>query len=1008
MRKIFFILLLNLFLAYSFVSGNNLDSEKKDVVEVEEDGIKSEEENNKEVELEQVNNNISLNHSQKESNFELLNNEKLYLELVQQESDQLIESSLSEIGSLKMSLDLTNKTHLQDLESDFNEKYLIYKSEVGPILKNSSLNKKGLFSNIDTKVQEKLKDFFLQNGETSNEKILKNTPLNYVNGIDVNKWYSLLDSINIFAISMLSSGFSNKKQKQKFHKKELQELVEKINKVLSLISNITSSSSCRQIAWGLVISEGQSISILNGISRKLIKRSQNSISLLKSKNEYIIKEHNAIVSKKIELDLNLKGLLDIIIKARSDELNSIITVEDISQDIQALKSHFLNLQRERSHWIVLNRKMIKYFVDWLQISVNLIFKVILALSKSFLAYNLRNLSDLVYTIREYQGDLEKVDQGIKNSLDGFRFTLDALRTGILVVRHEKNSEVFKQLINKFEIHFQMLKKDYLEIWNGIYKEIKENDSKVQLESFFESSKDLLKNLWEKGLKSPFKFDSSSEFHNSKIVGLFKTVNEFLKSESISKISELQNAMLRLRYYNEMLFPDLKLQIELVDREKEKFSMTGILDSEKLEYILNHKYLNQHIERCNTNFARIVSNLTLRLGISSKFMRRYSMWEEESGLISTQEELKSLSLDFVLEKKSKSLIKNFFETGSEISDKNENDSLKNEKIMKLSNLKEKLIELNFNLQKELDSLKEDDSEVDSFAKPLINKIQSLEKHIQVLEFTISNVEKLDQENLDILLGISQSFLNKQGMLDETFTNKEKNTDIKKLRDETSRLKNDLSRFKVILDRDLKLVKRISKYSNDISILDDNLKIMDKFLYQLQARIDLFCGRINKDGTSKTSRALSILKYAVRRKKPDNKCESITVEFSQRKENISNFLKNASETVSEFYESFRMCSEAEEISLKFNYLVTEFQLAKKELEMLQTSYLNKSLEEGIKLVEKSIQKLSQESKGITKELRCYAEITSTPEIITVYIANIRKEMFKLQNTIEKELNTHIQTS
>ncbi|XP_667883.1 hypothetical protein [Cryptosporidium hominis TU502] len=104
---------------------------------------------------------------------------------------------------------------------------------------------------------------------------------------------------------------------------------------------------------------------------------------------------------------------------------------------------------------------------------------------------------------------------------------------------------------------------------------------------------------------------------------------------------------------------------------------------------------------------------------------------------------------------------------------------------------------------------------------------------------------------------------------------------------------------------------------------------------------------------------------------------------------------------------MCTEAEEISLKFNNLVTEFQLAKKELEMLQTSYLNKSLEEGIKLVEKSIQKLSQESKGITKELRCYAEITSTPEIITIYIKNIRKEIFKLQNTIERELNNHIQT-
>ncbi|KAH8581708.1 uncharacterized protein ELE39_001838 [Cryptosporidium sp. chipmunk genotype I] len=1007
MRKIFYIVLLNIFFANSLVSGSDLDYVKKDFLGSEEDGVRKGEKKNEELELKEVETS-SLNHSQKENNFENLNNVRLYLELVKEETDQFIETSLSEIGGLKMSLDVTNQTHLQDLESVFNEKYLKYKDEVSPVLERSFPGKKGWFSNIDIKVQEKFRDLFVQDVETVNKKILKNVPLNYVNGIDVNKWYPLLDSINIFAISMLSGGSSYRKQKQKFHKKELEELVKKTNSILVLISIITSDSCCRQIAWGLVIEEAQNILILNGIARKLIKRSHSSISLLKSRNESAIKQHNALVSRNIELDSNLKGLLDTIIKARSDELSSIVTVEDVYQDLQSLKSHYLDLQKERSQWIISNRKMVKYFVDWLQISMNLIFKVILGLSKSFLAYHLRNLSDLVYTLKEYHGDLEEVDQRIKKSLDVFGFTIDALKTGILAVRHENNSEIFKQLLKKFENHFQTLKKGYLEAWDKIYKQIKESDPKVQLESFFESSKGLFKYLWQKDLKSPFKFDSNSEFHNTKITGLFKVVNEFIRSESVLKSSEIQNDLLRLRYYNEMLFPDLKLQIELVYKEKEKFAMSGVLDLEKLEYILNHIYLNEQIEKCNSNFRHFANIPTLRLGISSRIMTKTSMWEEESPLISGQEELRLLSLDFILEKKSKSLIKSFFEASFVTSDSDKSDTLKKETVEKLSDLKERLIELNFNLQKELDALKEDNSEMDSIGKLLINKIQSLEKHIQVLEFTISNIEKSDQESLDILLGISQSFLNKQGVSSETFPAKERQTSVKKLRDETNRLKNEISGFKVILDRDLKLIKRVSRYSNDISILDDNLKIMNRFLSQLQARIDLFCGRIDKDGTSKTSRVLSILKYAVRRKKPDNECEILTVEFSKAKEDISAFLKNASETVTEFHESFRMCNEVEAISSKFNNLVIEFQLAKKELQMLQTSYLNKSLEQGIKLLEKSIQKLSQESKGITKELRCYVEIISTPEIITAYIKNVRKEMFKLQNTIERELNSHIHTN
>ncbi|OII71924.1 uncharacterized protein cubi_00732 [Cryptosporidium ubiquitum] len=1004
MRKILHIIFLNLWFVFSLASGSDIDHEKKNLIKTEEDGVSKIEGGKNLPELGEVmTSNFTQTHTG--SNYEFLNYMNLSSEVVKESADELIETSLLGIGALKMSLELTNQTQLQDLESVFNETYLKYKNEVAPVLEKTISGKKEWFSNIDLKIQEKLKELIVQNDETNSKKMIKNVPLNYINGIDVNKWYPLLDSINMFAISMLSGGFSDKKQTQNLNKKELQELVEKINNILVLFSMITSSTFCKQIAWGLVVGEGQSVSILNGISRKLIKRSQSSVSLLKSRNESVIKQHNLFIKKRMELDSNLKGLLDIIIKARSDELNSLIIVEDISQDLQSLKSHYLELNKEKSQWITSNRKLVKAFADWLQISVGLIYRVILGLSKSFLAYHIRNLSDLVLTLKENKGDLEEVDQGIKKSLDVFEFTLDGLKTGISSLRHEKNSEIFSQLLKKLQGHFLTLKKGYLETWNGLYKLIKESDPKAQLENFFESSKDLIEYLWQRELKNPFKFDSNTEFHNRKIVGLFKKVGEFLRSENVSKNTEIQNGILGLRYYNEMLFPDLKLQIQVLDKEKERFSMTGVFDLEKLEYLLNHTYLNELIEKCNTNFKNFPNNPTLRLGISNKMMTKTSMWEEESPLISGQEELKKLSTDFILEKRSKSLIKKFFETNLIGSDGSQENTLRNETIEKLLDLKEKLMKQNFSLQKELETLKEEGSELDSVTKPLLKKIQGFEMHIQVLESAISNIKSSDQENLDFLIEISQSFLNKEGTTNEILPNKERQTSIKKLKDETNRFKNELSGFKVILDKDLKVIKKISKYSNDISILDDNLKIMERFLSQIQARIDLFCGRIDKDGTSKTSRALSILKYTFRRKKPDNECESLTVEFSRAKEEISAFLKNASETVSEFYEGFRMCNEVEAISSRFNSIVNEFQLAKKELQILQSSYLNKSLDQGIKLLEKSMQKLSQDSKAVTKELKCYNEIISNPEVITMYIKNVRKEMFKLQNTIERELNNYI---
>ncbi|KAJ1605845.1 hypothetical protein OJ253_2993 [Cryptosporidium canis] len=933
---------------------------------------------------------------------EILGYAGLASEVAREGTDDLLEVSLSGIGALRSSLEALNQTRLDDLESAFNETYLRYREDFASFVERSGRGGGAWFSNIDAESQGKLRDLLVLPGKKGG---VRSVPLNYVAGMDASRWYPVLDSMNIFAISMLSGGATGSQRRQELSRSELQQLVDGIGNFLVLSSQVTSRSSCRQIAWQLVVGEQQSVAILNGVSRKLVRRLQSSISLLRRSNERVIRQHNALVSKRRELDSNIRGLLDVIIKARSDKLDSLVTVEDVHRDLEALRAHYVELWKERSEWILSNRRLVRQLVDWLQVSVNLVYRVALTISKSVLAYSIRNLSDLVYTLKENGGDPERVRQEVEGSLEMFGFALEALRGGVVSMRSERDLGVFRSAWRRLEKHYLWLRRGYLETWEVIFSKVRETDPRAQLEEFLKASSDLVSDLWRSDLKSPFKFDSNLEAHNLRILGLFRRVGSFLGSEKTSRYSEIQAAVLRLRYYNEMLFPDLRLQIELVDRERERYSLTENFDQEVLEHLLNHAFLNESVERCSSGFGRSYISPALRLGVSDRSSSRVSMWEDESKLISGEEELGQISVDFFLGKRARSLVKRFFGANSTAPGSSEEGDLRRQRLGELLDLKEKLVRQNFNLQKELEALSGDGSEPESFTKSLIDRAQRLEKHIQTLDFTISNMESSDQESLDLLLGISKSLLAGEGGKAGGETAKERQVSVKRVEEEVSRFKRELGAVKTALDRDLKLMRRISKYSSEISILDDNIKLINKYLSNLEARIDLFCGRINKDGDPKTSRLLSILKYTVRRKKPDTECESLTLEFAKAKETVSPLLKDASDEVSEYNANFRSCSEVEEISSRFGHIAKDFQKARRELQILQTSYLDSSLEHGAKILERSVLKLSQDSKGVNKELKCYAEIISSPEAITTYIKNIRKEMFRLQNTIERELNRHM---
>ncbi|KAJ1607970.1 hypothetical protein OIY81_2803 [Cryptosporidium canis] len=883
---------------------------------------------------------------------EILGYAGLASEVAREGTDELLEVSLSGIGALRSSLEALNQTRLDELESVFNETYLRYREDFASFVERSGRGGGGAawFSNIDAESQGRLRDLLVLPGKKGG---VRSVPLNYVAGMDTSRWYPVLDSVNVFAISMLSGGATGGQGGQELSRSELRQLVDGIGNFLVLSSQVTSRFSCRQVAWELVVGDRQSVAILNGVSRKLVRRSQSSISLLRRSNEQVIRQHNVLVSRGRELDSNIRGLLDVIIRARSDKLDSLVTVEDVHRDLGALRAHYVELWKERSEWILSNRRLVRQFVDWLEVSVNLVYRVGLTISKSVLAYSIRNLS------------------------------------------------VWRRL----EKHYLWLRRGYLETWEAVFSKVRETDPRTQLEEFLEASSDLVSDLWRSDLKSPFKFDSNLEAHNSRILGLFRRVGSFLGSEKTSRYSEIQTAVLRLRYYNEMLFPDLRLQIELVDRERERYSLTGSFDQEALEHLLNHAFLNESVERCSSGFGRSHTSPALRLGVSDRSSGRVSMWEDESELISGEEELGQISVDFFVGKRARSLVKKFFGADSRAPGSSGEGDLRRQRLGELLDLKEKLVRLNFTLQKELEALSGDGSEPESVTKPLMDRAQRLEKHIRTLDFTISNVESSDQESLDLLLGISKSLLAGEGDRAGGATAKERQVSVKRVEEEVSRFKRELGAVKTALDRDLRLMRRVSKYSSEISILDDNLKLMNKYLSNLEARIDLFCGRINKDGDPKTSRLLSILKYAVRRKKPDTECESLTLEFAKAKETVSPLLKDASDEVSEYNANFRSCNEVEEISSRFGHIAKDFQKARRELQILQNSYLDSSLEHGAKILERSVLKLSQDSKGANKELKCYAEIISSPEAITSYIKNIRKEMFRLQNTIERELNRHM---
>ncbi|KAF7457522.1 hypothetical protein HWI79_1953 [Cryptosporidium felis] len=943
----------------------------------------------------------NFNHAKNNSESETYLYRALSLEITKEGTDETIENTLLKIGELKSSVEFINLTQIQEFETSFNETCTNYKRELIPVLEKYESSKKPLFSNIELESQEKilqtLREFNKTNEKTT--EIYKSVPINYVKDFDVTKWYRLLDSVNLFAISMLSGSTGKKPRNQALNRENLMELLEKVDHLLIVFSHMTSTSSCKQIAWSLVANNHQ-IENYNNIARKLIKMSQSSMVLLKSKNEPVLNQFNSLALRRTQLDSNLRGLLDLLIKVRSDEQDSLIILDDLSQDLQSLKAHLSELAREKTQWILSNRNMVKPLLNWLQASVVLIYKVLLTVSKSVIAYHLRNLSDLVYTIAKEDGDLGKLKERLEMSLDIFERSIKSLGTKIFLMRHTKEIGIFKDVLKKLKIHTKSLRDNYLGIWEDLFHIIRRKGPKLYLEGFLQVSRPLINELWSGALRYPFRFDSESEEHHGKIKGLFKKVHDFLKSDYVAELVGIQAKILKVRYYNEMLLPELRLQIGVFHEELEKYFLTEIFDEEKLRIQLSQTFLNGFIQRCNFMKENMTFEQRARLGISNKLISKYSMWETDLPIIIGEKELDSLSVNFLLQR-SKSLVKNFFETEDQVQD------IKKEVVKKetIEKLKKELLELYSRLKNELQELKEEGSRLVPFSSELFDKTQKVGKFIKHLESAISGTEEAGGIDLDLLVNDSQRILKEFGALKESLPKMEKQISKGKVKNEVNRYKGELMEFRLALNKGMRIVKKISALDSEIRILEDSNKFLENFLFQLQGQIELFCERIDKKRSDKTSRALSILKYAVRKKKPDTECESLLVEFSTVKSELTNLIKSASEAVNEYHIGVGVCKELEEISSKFGTFAKNFRDTRRSLELLEGSFSVESFEKGKVIVERSLQALSQNSKGMIKELKCYEDLISAPETISVLIKSIKREIFKLQNTIGRELNNHI---
>ncbi|KAH7648713.1 hypothetical protein FG379_002183 [Cryptosporidium bovis] len=941
--------------------------------------------------------------------------------------DSILNSTILQIVTFKSALTLHNNTEFSKLDNKFNETYTKYKKDVMLILKNFDLEKEKMFENINIESQKKLYSLIKGNTTFLNEKDgrenydnIGNTPINYINGLDLDIWNEMLDLFTSLSISLLNNNKSTRNDKVGIdgylNRKSIIDISRSLNNMLLSTLKITEKSNCNQIAWNLIYEDA---SVITGnyywMIKKQIKKYQSSTLILLNKNSQIINEYNSIMEKFGTLDSNIKGLLDLLINVRSNKLNSLVTVEDVYNDIKSLREYSLELNDQHNKWIVRNIWLMKPLISWFETTITLLYKIWFDILKSVLSSKIRNIGDFIKTIKkDLGGDILKMETLFDKSLIYFESLISSLNNRLISMRNDIKSEIFLGVLNKLNRHYEYLNIEYKKIINEIVtivmNEFEVNNengvSKLSVYSYYEQFlkylSDLLNTLWNPDLLNPFKFDKNSEYHLSIINGLFKKVSSYLNSEIVIKSSSLDNNINKLRYFNEMMFLEFILQMNILNNEFDKYQTTGRYNEEVLYLLTNRIYLNKYIQKCNISLNNQHYNLFNIDNIYNAIYKKNSVWQFEKRLIEDNNELQSLTVDYILNNKARSLLVDYYHYMDNLhrnSNQERNDvvRLNNQYLSDLRKIRNKLAAL----KKKMNNTEKEYSNIDKFFEErTIKNKNKIDEYIKEIDIIFNNLTNIDEIKVESIIKESKKMLDKYGynILDREIQHQRRvdnNTQISTI----NKYKIELKKYKEIINKHSTIINKIASYNFEIKVLEEHINMIEKYLDHLEGQINLYCNRINKDN-DKISRSLYILKYMIRKKRPDTQCERLILDFSSAKSNVSDLTKDYKDIVAEFVSNINLCREIQDTTKNYKEIIYDYQKIKEDINNLKKITYSKSFNDGTYIIDKNMRKLSQKSKLISKELLCYFNSISTPGV-TLYIEEIKKMMFKLQNTLEKEI-------
>ncbi|KAH8740271.1 hypothetical protein FG386_001546 [Cryptosporidium ryanae] len=943
--------------------------------------------------------------------------------------DSVINSTISQIQIFKLALTLNNDTEYKILENKFNDTYLKYKEDVMLVLNKFDLDKNKLFDNINIETQKKLYTLIMGNSTLSEKKNRKNydnienTPINYINGLDLNIWNEILDFFASMSISLLNNNKSIRTDKAGIYgylnRKNIIDISKQLGDMLLFAFKTTEKSNCGQIAWSLVY-ENWNIVInnYNLMVKKQIKNYQSSTLMLLNKNSGRIKDYNLIISKFSSLELNIRGLLDLLVNARSNNLNSLVTVEDVYNDIKSLKEYSIELNKKHNEWVENNISLMKPLVSWFETTITLLYKIWLDFLKSVLSAKIRNIGDILKTLRDdLGGDILKMEARFDSSLSYIELSINSLNNKLISLRNDINSEMFLNALKKLRKHYKYLKVEYKKIIGEVVKIIV-NDFKTKsdgsssrmsiydcYDSFLSHINENLSLLWNPDLLNPFRFDKKSESHLSIINNLFKNLSLYLNSEVINIFSNLNDNINKLRYFNNMLFIEFIFQMDILNSEFNKFQVTGRYNKEVLNILSNRAYINNYIQKCNIYIKdKYKSEFnTENIYNNNNIYKKSSMWEFEKILILNINEFKNINTDYVLNNKASSLLANYYDYRENLESKETKGEIdvmefNNHYLDEMRKVKDKLIILRSKME---DKIRSEYSTIDSLFKEInIKNKNKLDEHINEISKMLENLPNIDKVKVENIISRSKKILDEYGYnISDRYVNYDRRIDKSSQNSTISKYKIELERFKKSINKYSSIIKKITSYNFDVKVLKEHIDMIERYLDHLEGQINLYCNRINKDN-DKISRSLYILKYIVKKKRPDTQCERLILDFSSSKSDTLNLIKISNDIVNEFISNINLCKEIQDTTKNYKEIIYGYQSVKESINNLKKITSSKSFNEGTYIIDRDMKKLSQRSKLISKELLCYFSSLSDTDI-TVFTENIKRTIFKLQNTIEKEI-------